>query len=827
MGGSYASDDYIPMALDPNVAEGPSPMLEQKTPQANGKTLGSANADQEPPNTDYFNIKEKSAKRKIPREKRNDDMTQMREFSQPASPRISVQREEVEAESLDVMKRRKPSNTGLSSHEGPTRETHQYNRSQTDQERFKLQEAPKRRKSSSHRHSGNGFESREGFPSLPLETAGVDSSPVSAHAVLREQHVNIERVDSARTSQMDTPTQASPRASQDSRFGENGPISGFDVNILPKRGDSLQKSVQSASSIHRKDVPSAKPTAQDTHLETSPIPPSSATSLDTSFDVGQNLSTMNGGRVISRPMESPISKSARDGDEPYATGSDSFASPRAAPPLPTPESLKHRAKNHSINTLRSESYKSGDQPASPGLSQFMPLNDRHTDKDSRTFSEESTTGTGNIFRKFSKSSLHSRSQSDRGNRITNAPRWPKTPINGTFSTGVDQELGSPILSSPDLKGDVALANEINRLRDENKAERKKVLDLEAQLADFRSTANNNAAMIKMKDELVEKRSTLAQLDSHERIVASKLDILTKHLAAAQNSGTTLDHSSKQQQILEEFANALQKIENSCTKQIEDRVRCKRDLDEEIAQLTQQKERLLLEIQQLSTPNPQLADLNNDLANKLSKQDPTASASHGLGIHYQHHKEKSNISLNSREIASLSDSQITIHGGEHPPDSATMISTPQVVNMQKVGPKKRNIFSKGGTVAKGMTKGFKGAFSSVPDSKLSRDFNIPTNLTTEGIPYGSTLTGAEPSIVNTLPSRSTEADAKPQGFGFFSQPKSKTVLTKAPANSPLPSKLQSDPSGKRWLAPMISSYLLMLFRSHFLHRAGATCCVRRS
>ena len=781
------SDDYIPMALDPNVAQGPSPMLEQRNHQTNGKSSGSGR-EHEATSTDYFNIKEKSSRRKAPREQKVEEplAEQNKSEPHPTSPHIAFQEKGFDQshDNLNTIQRKKISETAVPTRDPRRDHTPQANRSQSDQDRFKLQDAPKRRKSSTR------GESQDDSLAPSLDTAVLDtkskSAPVSAHTPLKEQHVNIGGRNSQRNSQLETPTQLSPRISQDSRSGENTFVSGFDIQTLPKRGDSLQKSAPATAAIHRKDVPSTRLgsiSSYDQSLESSsPQQPSSAKSVESSS------ANMNGGRVIGRPMESPVAKSALDfpstasdqNEDPTAYG-DSFASPRAPPPRPGSETLKHKLKNASINSVRSESTRNGDYPSSPGLSRFPASNDYITEDSIRGTSEEQD-GFFNSFKRVSKSVRHARSQSDRGSRNSREQKWPKTPINGASGTA-DRELSSPTMSSPESKGEtIQLKQELNQSRYENKLERQKVMELRGRIAELESTMDKKVAINEVNSELREKRSTMVVLDAQKEIVINELEVITEHLQVAKRSGKPLDLSDMQNKVLKDFATALERLRDSYAPQIEERIQHRNDLNDELSQLNQQKDKVFREFEQLSLKNAQLAELNNTLVRQIQElhvklSDKAPEQQRGLGIYTHHSKERSNVSIDSRDMApSLADSHLTgTTIAEHGPDSATIVNAPQVVNIQKMSAGKKLNFLGGKRGA--MAKGIKAAFSSTNETKqIPRDGSI--SGLTEGMPYGN-MSQSGDLPVTTLPARNMENDASRQGFGLFGQPKGKVGQGRMP------------------------------------------------
>lgn len=104
-----------------------------------------------------------------------------------------------------------------------------------------------------------------------------------------------------------------------------------------------------------------------------------------------------------------------------------------------------------------------------------------------------------------------------------------------------------------------------------------------------------------------------------------------------------------------------------------------------------------------------------------------------------------------------ESASTLAAGEAEP--ITVLQGPQMVNIRKAQPKKFD-WRKGQKVAKGVTKGLKGAFSSTQQT-YSRDLQFA-----ETGAYGSSTVGQEYA---SLPKTNPEP-VKQSGFGFFSNQK---------------------------------------------------------
>ena len=97
------------------------------------------------------------------------------------------------------------------------------------------------------------------------------------------------------------------------------------------------------------------------------------------------------------------------------------------------------------------------------------------------------------------------------------------------------------------------------------------------------------------------------------------------------------------------------------------------------------------------------------------------------------------------------------------EPATVLSAPHVVNIRKGQAKKFNWKKGGQSVAKGVSKGFKGAFASVDRERPNQWAGQPGDSI--GMPYNMTKEQVEspaPGSSSSIP-RSTSNDPARQGF----------------------------------------------------------------
>jgi Rho-type GTPase-activating protein 1/2 len=593
-------------------------------------------------------------------------------------------------------------------------------------DKFKLQEAPKtKRPSHSSKDSRQDAAARNG----PLLEATV-SGPMQDLDAFSDQAYSTPRMS----------LESSPASMNNSPKLPQHPTTAALIASIPKRGDSLD-SAKRSQAIPRKEL---KPSANISQPIADVLQNTAANNKTPPTD----LEKANGGKIISAPIESPNSKSLYDTpslqSESGKTGTQSFVDPRA-PPAPPGSS---RSRNESVSTMP-------DGQKSPTLPRYSSAGGFTMDEDMARIMGDEESGSS-FLRRVSNSVRHGRSYSDKAGRMSR-DRWPRSP--GMGST-LGQEISSPTSTSPEHREELAW------FKNELRKERQKLLDREKRIAELESQIGSSADIKQANVELREKRSTMVVLDTQKEIVVRELEVLTDHIANAKANKEPLDVGKMTNAVLRDLAARLEKLKNSFAPMIEDSIQKRNELVDEIANLTQMKDKSFAEFEQLSSKNAQLAELNNQLVTQIQElykanSGPTNEPTkvNGLGI-YAHHKDRSNVSVDSREIrnisvtdASIGDSGTTLAAGEAEP--VTVLQGPQVVNIRK-GQAKKFDWRKGQKVAKGVTKGLKGAFSSAQQS-YSRDLQFA-----ETGAYGGNLQGQEYSQM----SKTGQEPMKQGGFGFF-------------------------------------------------------------
>ncbi|KAL8720756.1 MAG: hypothetical protein Q9225_002422 [Loekoesia sp. 1 TL-2023] len=802
-------EDFIPMALDPHVLPGPSPMI-------NNEQFNSPSAEKEnikpqapPPRSgsrDYFSVKGAAKPKKASQDYQTnhasphpDSSRDSGHSSQPSSPHIAYQEigRDMSVDALETARKRKESGTANSlaavANERSRGESPHASRSQSVKDdarntQFMLQDVPKSKR------SGGSTRNSQSDPSSTSEKMGNSiskSASATANAPVKEQQVTVPPTDSPSSLRPEPSNSDSPRIGQDSKHTDNGttdsstthssPVSNHIPN-LPQRGDSLLKSKH--PNVRKESMATSSASKLLTSLinaEREDEPLSAPPTIGTRYM--DTPSPVNGTRIISKQTDSPESGSLNDVPQPplrvrertaIAGGSsnDSFGAPRQSPFPPTGN--HHKPRNESVSTLKSESTNTGDASVSPKkLPRYIAGQDFTMDEDmARILGNEEHPSHESFLRRVSNSVRHARSYSDRGTRLSKEPKWPKSPP--TTSSGFGHDISSPAPSSPETKEELVF------FKNEFRRERQKGMEREQRLLELEAALEAKSSIKQMNTELREKRSTMVVLDTQKEIVVRELELLTEHIAEAKKSREPLDLNKMSNTVLREFAESLQKLKESFTPQIEDLTQKRNELMEEVSNLTQLKDRNFQEFEQLSLKNAQLAELNNTLvhniqelykANASPSLDVVRPPPNGLGIYNHSQKDFSATSFDNRDMRpSIAESNTT---------SATLVQeqdaeSAQLVNIRKGQPKKFN-WKKGGQNVAKVTKGLKGAFSSNDGPKLQREGQY-----TEGMPYNQMVQSQ--NYPSTEPSRNHHHDLSRQGFGFFSDRKGKPPLRTTPNGS---------------------------------------------
>lgn len=642
----------------------------------------------------------------------------------------------------------------------------QNNRDIGSEEKFKLQEVPMARRSTG---SARSPKSRPASPPTVSPSAsggqhpGMERSQEMArgNATVAQEPGSFMTESKSSSPQPDDyrsrgdESMDSLSAGKPSNMGATG-----QKQYPPTRADSLQGS-KFGQAPPRKEVSAGLGKAHEPSRTTPGRSAVSATQ-NMASDYGSAAEKINGSNVMSRPMGSPStrdivdSSSFKTGDGSVSNSNGSFVAQRAPPSPPV------QYRNESFGPAQSETLGMVEAAVSPGLPPWSAGREFSMDEDmARILGTEDSRARESFLRRMSNSVRHGRSFSDKGMRASKEHKWPRSPATNSVMTA--HESSSPRTASPEHRDELAwVKNELRR-------ERQKTLERDEKIAELESALHAAANIKQVNSELREKRSTIVVLDTQKEMVVRELEVLSEQIAVAKKTGEPLDLSKMSHAVMRDFADSLQKLKDSFAPQLEELIQRRNDLLDELSNLTQMKDKSFQEFEQLSLKNAQLAELNNQLvhqiqelykANSNAQIETSRGSANGLGI-YPPHKGRSQVSIDSREarpnineISTMS-SGTTLQQEEEEP--TTVLQGPHVVNIRKGQPKKFNWKKGGQNVAKGVTKGIKGAFSSTQAS-YNREMQF-----TETTPSNPTPPANDPT--NNM-MRHNNPDATRPGFGLF-------------------------------------------------------------
>ncbi|KAI9805062.1 MAG: hypothetical protein M1825_000896 [Sarcosagium campestre] len=678
---------------------------------------------------------------------------------------------------------------------------------------FQLQEVPKSRKSGIlSRNTKSATQSPIERKPSPVGVSRSLSASNSGRAA--EQQGAAMRTDSL-TSLAPQKSDASPRPSTDSRGQDEDVVAAptgaahpLSTHKRPTREDSMP-GAEVRRALPRKDVSSeakgelspgatrgSDAQAGSLVSKSSDTARAASNGYAPSFDQSQP-------ETSDFPLPPPR---ARDhtalGKSPHH---DPFSTPRA-PPLPPTAQLQSR--EGSGGAIQMDSARPGDNgPGSPGLLQYERSDDLNMEADMARILGQNDESSNSIMRRVSNAVRHGRSFSDMETRARSSGKWSRSPAtNGASGSPYAPEISSPTSVSPEAREEnLALKHELRRSA-------QKIAELEARV-------NSTADIDTLDTKLREKRSTVAFLDTQKEIMVRELEVLTEHVADAKKTGRPIDVEALPSKIAREFAVALEHVKNTYAPEVEDLIHRKNILVEENANLLRLRDQAIQETEQLNLKNAQLADLNNELTQQIQERyrahreqqggfDGSRGQTNGLGIFQNHQKDRSDSFGEGRESrsgqmyhasASASGTQASL-ADQNDAEPATVLTAPHVINIRKGQAKKFNWKKGGQSVAKGVSKGFKGAFSSTAQQQnyqYSRDGR--DGPLQEGTPYGMHTPAESPSSGISRP-----YDANKQGLGFFSHKLAKGA----------PSRLQSNGN----LVTMTAESAQTLFGSELVERA---------
>jgi hypothetical protein len=789
------------MAFDPNPARRPSIIPRKRVPQAN-----EVSPIDPPPPRDYFTGRPPSkAHRDVLRDDRpssSRSASTERESSlapqsagQPkASPHIAYQ-EKGRAPMRLASGQSTPASSASPAIGGAQERPERPKMSTLDTssftlgrgEGFKLQEVPKTKKASSRSDLGKENKS----PSLV--------SPIDAEDRDHEMNRTLTKSPvSAESPQSGVNPFDDPRRKEGHPSAQAPSLSRFPDR--PARGDSLAASSLKPSSMRSSPEPPT-PTTLATSLKPSHGRHESASSIPSSFVDSQSIMSRDNRR--SKGIESPPVRSSFDTIPPRASSrptgpgkpvgnSADFVAPRLPPPPPPAE--RHRGHESVSSTQYSTDTRSEGQ-LSPALrSAGLP---KHSADGAFSMEEEMARilrgdkpqdrGEASMLRRVSNAVKHGRSFSDRG-----------VPKNGV---PIDPSLTTPMMISSPIMGSPSAKETPESMRAALRRAQAKIAELETQNGLLEERVSGSSDIKQVNSELREKRTTMAFLDTQREMVVRELEVMTDHLGKVKDKNQPLDLPALRESIFRELSDSLQKLKDHMGGQIEDLIRKRTELTDEIGNLIQMKDRGFQEYENLSTKNAQLLELNNSLLQNIQgmyksnrgNESSKNIGTNGLGIY--HPGAKGEKQPDVHEVRNLNlvhtDGSMPHLLHETEAEPATVLTAPQVVNIRKGQPKKFNWRKGGEKMAKNVTKGLKGAFAGE---------RVQTREGLEiGTPYGMTQQAVGGGEAGSFNSKQGVPGPNAAGFGFFGQKngglkngQTGSMKSGSTTNLSMPS---NDPSGK--------------------------------
>ncbi|KAH0551592.1 hypothetical protein GP486_007190, partial [Trichoglossum hirsutum] len=653
---------------------------------------------------------------------------------------------------------------------------------------FRLQEVPRSKRSGG---SSRSSKSRNESPEPSSSLGPVRSSSLQTPAASGEEQTDSPRSESPQSLQPLRMNRTTPRVSQDTGKREDQPVHSTNAitpsmssQLLhkPKREDSLAQ--QAAPPRNNEESVAHPTTVQEAPSRHGASSSSASSHSHLTPDSLKSPTQMNGHEPQKTPADSPRSSSneknassmpSRKPDSIPKSIDDSFTTPRAPPPPPSTVQNAHQQSSPTSSTQHSESPHNSEAAAAAALPHYSTGGDLGMDDElARILGGSNAEATSpSLIRRIS-SIKHGRSFSDMTTRTGTSPRWSKSTANGGTPVYGGHEISSPTSTTPDAK------EENTVLKHQLRRSAQKIAELEARI-------DSSVDMKKLDTNIREKRSTVAFLDSQKEIMVRELEVLTERVAEAKRSGRPLNIENLKSDVVRDFAMSLQQLKASYQPEIEELINQKNQLVEENANLARLRDQAIQETEQLNLKNAQLADLNNELTHQIQERykanrdqsvnqtlDSPRPSTNGLGI-YNHHKERSDASIDGRDLrlaagASTGGSGASLHGDQSD-DHGTVLPAPHIVNIRQP---KKSYWKKGSqSVAKNVSKGFKGAFSS------GNQYQREGSVTDIGMPYSSF-----PSESSSGNLSRSGTDPR-QGFGLFGAQKFNKGMQSKPLSSGAP------------------------------------------
>ncbi|KAJ2902741.1 putative Rho-type GTPase-activating protein 4 [Zalerion maritima] len=440
--------------------------------------------------------------------------------------------------------------------------------------------------------------------------------------------------------------------------------------------------------------------------------------------------------------------------------SDTYMQPRAPP---APPGGTHAPK---------ESVSSTNDPPSPKLPRWSAGGDFSMDEDmARILGTDE--GSSSILRRVSNAVRHGRTNSSEStiaagrHTYTHArsvsettkgapsPRWPKTP--GEDHNGHAQDISSPI--------SLASSDDPAFLKRQLRNSEQRVVELERQFKSEKDLKNLNK-------KLVEKRKTVSELDTQTELLVQQLEVLSGLVEKAKTNQQAIDLKELEDSAIKDFMQRLDKLKHRFSIEFEQMVAARDELEEQRNQAMSDRDRALVEFEQLSTKNAQLADLNNDLTHQIQERfkaqivtDPRSPNGLGLGLISQPRGNMPPIAVLPDNASYQTGTTVVSNDTEdtvlEPGLAAVKIGKGQV--------KKFNWKKGTSRTMQSVAKGVKGAVVAFQNQQQERGVHGGIDAQSIGMPYEATRVQVDSPISHAPPNgqqtRRGQEQAR-QGFGGF-------------------------------------------------------------
>ncbi|SPO05898.1 related to GTPase-activating protein beta-chimerin [Cephalotrichum gorgonifer] len=364
---------------------------------------------------------------------------------------------------------------------------------------------------------------------------------------------------------------------------------------------------------------------------------------------------------------------------------------------------------------------------------------------------------------------HTRSVSETTG-ATASPRWPRTPSGEDPVNGHSREISNPIsITSPNQ--DRAF------LKRQLKHSEQRVAELERQF-------NTEKDLVHLNKKLDEKRKTVSVLDTQAEIMIRQLEVLAGYVERAKQTKTPVDPRELEDSAIKEFVQKLERVKQSMVATIEQLHQERDQLVDEKNQAIADRDGALLEFEQLSSKNAQLADMNNDLTHQIQERfkshmgsDPKAA--NGLGIYPLRGSSAATPAFGSDAVSISTATTMVPNDHEDP----IVEAGPTVVNIRKGQVKKFNWKKGSKSLAQNVSKGVNRAVGAFQERERNPHNASGLSGDSIGLPYNMTVSQVD-QMPSPLPQngqgggggghtpggpRQPQGGAdRHQGFGFFSK-----------------------------------------------------------